>query len=143
MSEAVQTLSPVEMADRTTGAANHGRNPGMALTPDLFEAHRVNRSAAERRAATLGTRRSVKKQWQAAWLVRALQCIDLTTLSGDDTAGKIQRLCAKARRPLREELVGRGDTASILSERRATNRSRIPSPRSFYGERVRVRGGVM
>ncbi|MEZ5667660.1 MAG: deoxyribose-phosphate aldolase [Alphaproteobacteria bacterium] len=77
----------------------------MALTPALFEGVRINRSAAERRAATLPARRTVKKQWQAAWLVRALECIDLTTLAGDDTPGKVRRLCAKARRPLRDDLV--------------------------------------
>ena len=80
------------------------RNPGMALDLDAVRAIRVNRSAVERRAATIGTRRTVKKQWQAAWLLRALTCIDLTTLSGDDTPGNVRRLCAKARRPLREDL---------------------------------------
>ena len=86
-------------------SVHHGRNPGIALDPAMFEGVRVNRSAAERRAATLGTRRTVKKQWQAAWLVRAMQCIDLTTLAGDDTADRVRRLCAKARRPLRDDLV--------------------------------------
>jgi deoxyribose-phosphate aldolase len=81
------------------------RNEGMALEPALFEAMDVNLSAAERRAATLTTRRSVKKAWQAAWLVRAIQCIDLTTLAGDDTPGRVERLCAKARHPLRDDLV--------------------------------------
>jgi deoxyribose-phosphate aldolase len=81
------------------------RNEGMALDPALFEAMDVNLSAAERRAATLTTRRSVKKAWQAAWLVRAIECIDLTTLAGDDTPGRVERLCAKARHPLRDDLV--------------------------------------
>ena len=81
------------------------RNPGMALDLDAVLTVRVNRSAAERRAATIGTRRTVKKQWQAAWLLRAVSCIDLTTLSGDDTAGNVRRLCAKARHPLRTDLV--------------------------------------
>ncbi len=62
----------------------------------------MNLSAAERRVAALAGRRTVKKQWQAAWLVRAIQCIDLTTLNGDDTQGRVRRLCAKARHPLRE-----------------------------------------
>jgi deoxyribose-phosphate aldolase len=65
---------------------------------------RVNRSAVERRAATVGTRRTVKKEWQAAWLLRAITLMDLTTLSGDDTPGNVRRLCAKARRPLRDDL---------------------------------------
>jgi deoxyribose-phosphate aldolase len=81
------------------------RNPGTALTLAWFEAAQVNTSAAERRAATLTTRRSVKKEYQAAWLVKALQCIDLTTLAGDDTADRVKRLCDKARRPLRDDLV--------------------------------------
>jgi deoxyribose-phosphate aldolase len=92
-------------AERVATPDLHARNPGMPLTPALFAGVRVNRSASERRAATLVTRRTVKKEWQAAWLVRAIECIDLTTLAGDDTAGKVRRLCAKARRPLRPEMV--------------------------------------
>jgi deoxyribose-phosphate aldolase len=80
------------------------RNPGTPLDLDVVLAARVNRSAAERRAATIPTRRTVKKEWQAAWLLRAITLMDLTTLQGDDTAGNVRRLCAKARRPLREEL---------------------------------------
>src|SRR5215208_3830365 len=81
------------------------RNPGMPLDLDVVRAIRVNRSAVERRAATIPTRRTVKKQWQAAWLLRAITLMDLTTLSGDDTPGNVRRLCAKARRPLRDDLV--------------------------------------
>src|SRR5687768_2517058 len=81
------------------------RNPGTALTPEWFEAIQVNHSAAERRAATLGTRRTVKKEYQAAWLVKAVTCIDLTTLSGDDTPGRVHRLAMKARRPIRDDVV--------------------------------------
>ncbi len=81
------------------------RNPGAPLDLDVVRAARVNRSAAERRAATLPARRSIKREWQAAWLLRAIACMDLTTLSGDDTPGRVRRLCAKARRPLREDLV--------------------------------------
>ena len=66
---------------------------------------KVNRSAVERRAATLGTRRSVKKAYQAAWLLKAITCIDLTTLAGDDTPGKVKRLCAKARQPVRQDIL--------------------------------------
>ena len=83
------------------------RNPGMALDLDTVRAIRVNRSAVERRAATIPTRRTVKKQWQAAWLLRAITLMDLTTLSGDDTPGNVKRLCAKGRRPLREDLLER------------------------------------
>lgn len=81
------------------------RNPGTPLTTDWFDAVRINRPAAERRAGTLATRRSVKKNYQAAWLVNALQCTDLTTLSGDDTDHRVERLCAKARRPLADHIV--------------------------------------
>ncbi len=71
----------------------------------VVEEVRVNTSAVERRAAQVGARRSVKKEWQAAWLLRAIACMDLTTLSGDDSAERVRRLCAKARRPLAERLV--------------------------------------
>ncbi|MBK7653693.1 MAG: deoxyribose-phosphate aldolase [Flammeovirgaceae bacterium] len=81
------------------------RNNGMPLDMDLIKGIRVNRSAVERRAATIGTRRSVKKDWQAAWLLKAITCIDLTTLAGDDTPGNVIRLCAKARRPVREDIL--------------------------------------
>ena len=67
------------------------RNPGLALDLDVVRAIRVNRSAVERRAATIPTRRTVKKEWQAAWLLRAITLIDLTTLSGDDTPGNVRR----------------------------------------------------
>jgi deoxyribose-phosphate aldolase len=80
------------------------RNPGTELDLDIVRAIRVNRSAVERRAATMGTRRTVKKEWQAGWLLRAITLMDLTTLSGDDTAGNVRRLCAKARHPLRDDL---------------------------------------
>jgi deoxyribose-phosphate aldolase len=81
------------------------RNPGMPLELEWVEEARVNRSAVERRAATLKTRRTVKREWQAAWLLRAVTLMDLTTLSGDDTPGRVRRLCAKARRPVRTDLL--------------------------------------
>jgi len=89
----------------THDGAAHERNPGTPLDLEVVRAIRVNRSAAERRAATLPARRTVKKEWQAAWLLRAITCIDLTTLSGDDTPGNVRRLCAKARHPVRQELL--------------------------------------
>ena len=81
------------------------RNPGMPLDLDWVREVHINRSAVERRAATLITRRTVKKEWQAAWLLRAVTCIDLTTLAGDDTPGNVLRLCAKARQPVRQDLL--------------------------------------
>jgi deoxyribose-phosphate aldolase len=82
------------------------RNPGIPLDLDwVHEARFTNRGAAEHRAATLPSRRSVKKAWQAAWLLRAITCIDLTTLLGDDTPGNVRRLCAKARQPVRYDVL--------------------------------------
>ena len=81
------------------------RNPGMALDLDWALGIQANTSAIERRAATLPGRRSVKKDYQAAWLAKAITMIDLTTLSGDDTEGRVRRLCAKARQPVRADLL--------------------------------------
>src|SRR5712692_9290981 len=81
------------------------RNPGIPLDLDWVREVHINRSAVERRAATLSTRRTVKKEWQVAWLLRAITCIDLTTLAGDDTPGNVLRLCAKARQPVCQELL--------------------------------------
>lgn len=81
------------------------RNPGMEFSPELINEVRVNRSAVERRAATVGKRRSIKKDHQAAWLLKAVSCIDLTTLAGDDTPGKVRRLCEKAKRPIRRDII--------------------------------------
>src|SRR2546425_1684718 len=81
------------------------RNPGVRLDLDLVRAMRVNRSAVERRAATIPTRRTVKKEWQAAWLLRAITCMDLTTLQGDDTPTNVLRLCAKAQHPVRQDIL--------------------------------------
>lgn len=102
--------APGQAMTATTGqlvtlASHHKRNEPMPLDMAAFDAIEVNLSAAKRRAATLTTRRTVKKQWQAAWLVRAIQCMDLTTLAGDDTPGRVRRLCAKARNPLRHDLL--------------------------------------
>ena len=91
---------------------HHARNAGFAFDRDWIDGLRVNLSAAERRVATLPGRRSVKKDAQAAWLLKAMTCIDLTTLSGDDTAGRVKRLCAKAIHPVRADILeglGMGD----------------------------------
>ncbi|MEO0830792.1 MAG: deoxyribose-phosphate aldolase [Pseudomonadota bacterium] len=81
------------------------RNPGTDLDLDQVAAVQANTSAIERRCATLPGRRSVKKDFQAAWLLKAITLIDLTTLSGDDTIGRVRRLCAKARQPVRPDLL--------------------------------------
>lgn len=86
--------------------AEHKRNEGIPLDMGIVCEHdKVNLSAVERRAATMGTRRSVKKDWQAAWLLKAITCIDLTTLSGDDTPGNVHRLAMKARQPVRSDIL--------------------------------------
>lgn len=102
-------LTP-DMPAPTTGLVSlapapppHDRNPGMPLDLDWVASVQANTSAIEHRAASLGGRRSVKKEYQAAWLLKAISLIDLTTLAGDDTPGRVQRLCAKARQPVRAE----------------------------------------
>ena len=80
------------------------RNPGIPLDFDWVDAVQVNRSAVERRCSSFTKRRSIKKEWQAAWLLKAIRCMDLTTLSSDDTPDRVRRLCSKALRPLKQEL---------------------------------------
>jgi deoxyribose-phosphate aldolase len=98
--QASETISKTQLPQVT-----EPRNPGMDLDMDWVMSARANTSAIERRAATLPGRRSVKKDYQAAWLCRAVSCIDLTTLAGDDTAGRVARLCAKARQPVRADIL--------------------------------------
>lgn len=86
---------------------SNNRNPGMPLDLDWVMGAHVNRSAVERRVESLPKRRTIKKDWQAAWLLRAVTCIDLTTLAGDDTPGRIKRLCAKAKFPIRPDMLAR------------------------------------
>ncbi len=105
-----RSSSQVSISPSDTAIANYGGrdlqlNRGVALNLDWVDAVRVNTSAVERRAQTIGTRRTVKKEWQAAWLLRAISSMDLTTLSGDDTEERVRRLCAKARQPIQQELV--------------------------------------
>ncbi|PWK59292.1 deoxyribose-phosphate aldolase [Roseicyclus mahoneyensis] len=106
-----QTADTAMTAPHDTTAQDHlpqlhrPRNPGLPLDLDWVARVQANTSAIERRAATLPGRRTVKKAYQAAWLARAVTCIDLTTLAGDDTAGRVRRLCAKARQPVRADLL--------------------------------------
>ena len=97
----------LKVVDQLSAAndSGHKRNPGFPLDLDMVERVRMNRSALERRAATIGTRRTVKKDWQAAWLLRAITFIDQTTLNSDDTEGRVERLCAKARHPVRDDIL--------------------------------------
>ena len=94
-----------QIRETTLEGHNRPRNPGAPLDAGWFEPVGVNASAVERRAATLTTRRTIKKEYQAAWLVKALTCIDLTTLAGDDTPERVRRLCAKAKAPLSDDLL--------------------------------------
>src|ERR1700756_2611074 len=88
----------------TLGERSLLRNAGIPLELKWIQEVRVNTSAVERRAQTQVARRTVKKDWQAAWLLRAISCMDLTTLSGDDTDDRVRRLCAKARQPIQQDL---------------------------------------
>jgi len=88
-------------------SSNIDRIPGVSLDLDWLMGAHINKSAVERRTITLPMRRTVKKEWQAAWLLRAITCIDLTTLAGDDTPGKIKRLCAKAKTTVRPDMIER------------------------------------
>jgi deoxyribose-phosphate aldolase len=100
-------LSPADTALAHLRGRALEANRGVPLNLDWVEDVRVNTSAVERRAQSLVTRRTVKKDYQAAWLLRAISCMDLTTLSGDDTDERVRRLCAKGRHPLQEELVAK------------------------------------
>ena len=96
--------APASAAKAAAPAAAR-RNPGYPLDLDWVGRIRMNRSALERRAATLPARRTVKKDFQAAWLLKAITLMDLTTLNSDDTPGRVERLCAKARHPVRQDIL--------------------------------------
>src|SRR5881398_1603454 len=98
-------ISPSDTAIANYAGRDLQPNAGVPLSLDWVDSVRVNTSAVERRATTLVARRTVKKDWQIAWLLRAITCMDLTTLSGDDTEERVRRLCAKARQPIQQELV--------------------------------------
>lgn len=98
-------LPVVRLSAAANNSHGHARNPGTQLNLDWLDGLNINLSAVERRTSSLLGRRTVKKEWQAAWLLKAIACMDLTTLSGDDTPGRVKRLCAKARQPLRDDIV--------------------------------------
>ena len=95
----------LRVVDNKATHTPHKRNPGYPLDLDWVERVRMNRSALERRAGSIGARRTVKKDYQLAWLLKAITLIDLTTLNSDDTDGRVERLCAKARHPLRTDIL--------------------------------------
>lgn len=126
----------------TIQATRHAekRNTGTPLDLSWVEETHINPSATARRAATLGTRRSVKKEWQAAWLLRAITCIDLTTLAGDDTPGNVRRLAAKALNPVRQDILdalGMGD-ADITTGAVCVYHERIEDALAIVGDKVPV-----
>lgn len=103
--QVIDSESAIHLPARIEGHySGHARNEGTQLNLDWIDDLQVNMSGVERRTASLPGRRTVKKDYQAAWLLKAISCIDLTTLSGDDTAGRVKRLCAKARKPVSDEL---------------------------------------
>lgn len=106
------------------------RNPGMPLDLNWVLSAQANTSAIERRATNIGARRSVKKAHQAAWLLRAITCIDLTTLSGDDTARRVERLCAKARQPVAPALLNALGMAPITTGAVCVYHEMIPAARA-------------
>ncbi|MCP5036228.1 MAG: deoxyribose-phosphate aldolase [Rhodobacteraceae bacterium] len=109
MQQPSQTSNQSDMTDtqlpQVAESHNEPRNPGMALDMNWVRAVQANTSAIERRAGNLGARRSLKKDHQAAWMLKAITCIDLTTLAGDDTVGRVRRLAAKAAQPVRADIL--------------------------------------
>jgi len=103
----------LRVVDNSHSEATHKRNPGFPLDLDWVERVRMNRSALERRAGSIGARRTVKKEYQLAWLLKAITLIDLTTLNSDDTDGRVERLCAKARHPLRADILQKLDLGTL------------------------------
>jgi len=103
----VQSLATIQPSEKPRG------NAGTPLDLDWVNEAQANRSAIQDRVSTLTSRRTVKSQWQAAWLLRLIRCIDLTTLAGDDTPGRIRRLCMKARHPVRDDLLAAMDVLNL------------------------------
>ena len=108
-----QPLELLSGGHRASADAPNADNPGTAFIPELISGAAVNTSAAERRIASLPGRRTVKKEWQASWLLKAITLIDLTTLAGDDTEQRVRRLAAKARAPVRPDLLDAMDASSL------------------------------
>ena len=103
----------LKIVDRHRSESVHKRNPGLPLDLDWVGRISMNRSALERRASTIGARRTVKKEYQLAWLLKAITLIDLTTLNADDTPGRVERLCAKARHPLRQDILDQLEVGNL------------------------------
>ena len=101
-----KVISYPNLVDSESLKENSGviRNPGTDFRLDKISNIAINKSAVERRCTNYGTRRSIKKDKQAAWLLKAITLMDLTTLSGDDTEARVRRLCSKAKQPISNKL---------------------------------------
>jgi len=93
----------------------HPDNKGIPLDMSWVNSVHCIKPSIEKRAAELKTRRCVKKQWQAAWLLRVTSCIDLTTLAGDDALANIERLAFKASRPIRPDILEKMEFPNITT----------------------------
>ena len=137
--DVVQTAPPVTASKDQLPQAIEPRNPGMSLDLDWVMGVQANTSAIERRAATLPARRSVKKTHQVAWLMRAISCIDLTTLSGDDTENRVARLCSKARQPVAENLLAHYGMTGLTTGAVCVYHEMIPAAvKALRGTRIPV-----
>jgi len=138
-------IAEASAAKAAASSQTHGhgaalpRNPGVALDLDWALGIEANTSAIERRCASLPGRRSVKKDHQAAWLLKAITCIDLTTLAGDDTEARVRRLCAKARQPVRAEILSQLGMEGLTTGAVCVYHDMIPSAvRSLIGTQIPV-----
>ncbi|HEY3259673.1 MAG TPA: deoxyribose-phosphate aldolase [Pseudonocardiaceae bacterium] len=91
------TAAPAEPAELPAELADATRDDA-SLRRFMHGLPGVDQVGAELRAATLATR-SIKKQSKLWAIDTAIRMVDLTTLEGADTPGKVRSLCAKARRP--------------------------------------------
>lgn len=138
MQSSTLTTSPSQTASQLP-QVTEPRNPGMALDMDWVARVQANTSAIERRCASLPARRSVKKEYQAAWLLKAIACIDLTTLSGDDTERRVGRLCAKARQPVRADLLEQMDMTGLTTGAVCVYHEMVPAAlRALEGTNIPV-----
>jgi deoxyribose-phosphate aldolase len=106
-------MSLVETLRVVQAPEENKRNAGVSLDLSWVKQVHVNRSSLERRASTLTCRRAVENEWRAAWLLHAVRCVDLTNLAGDDSSGKVRSLCARARRPVRDDLLSAMDASGL------------------------------
>lgn len=117
----------------------------------------VDGYALEQRAARLAAR-SIKRESKSAGLELTVRCIDLTTLEGADTPGKVRALCARALRPDPDDPAVPpvaavcvyparvADARAFLGDsgvRVASVAGAFPSGQSHLGDRLReIRGAV-